>query len=181
LFEKETAALKKKLSLYPTLPVVASAEVFGLIPSQHTSTFGGLLTIKEEPDDEDGDMILGEIEARSAEINHQLFVEELGVDLGLLLLPERPISRCASPTQAPSTKGKLLSDTAALSGKGKRKAILDPEVQALDAPPTSSSTKRARCGSISVIPEMDISQTNSLGQTELVSAHLFSNLKRYPY
>ncbi|KAJ7937612.1 hypothetical protein B0H13DRAFT_1588397 [Mycena leptocephala] len=41
----------------PRLPDIQSGEKFGLVNSLHTDTFGGLFTIKQDPNEDDGDMI----------------------------------------------------------------------------------------------------------------------------
>jgi hypothetical protein len=41
------------LKLFPVLPLVPSHEKFGIVPSDHAESFGGLLEIKEEESDDD--------------------------------------------------------------------------------------------------------------------------------
>lgn len=43
-------------SCLPKLKIVASGEVFGLVKSEHTSTFGGLLNVKDEVEDSEEDL-----------------------------------------------------------------------------------------------------------------------------
>ena len=68
LYEKQPTQFRSRLSLSTVLPRVCSEEVFGLVPSQHTSSYGGLLEIKEEPDADSGmDATLLEVDARASE------------------------------------------------------------------------------------------------------------------
>lgn len=56
----------------PVLPRVDSGEIFGLVSSEHTETFGGLLTIKDEGNE---DPFMSVLEARVAEMGPDFEIE----------------------------------------------------------------------------------------------------------
>lgn len=56
----------------PVLPRVNSNEMFGLVSSEHTETFGGLLTIKDE---ETEDLFMSVLEAQVAEMGPDFEIE----------------------------------------------------------------------------------------------------------
>jgi len=51
--EKGKAIGVKRLLPLPQLPIVDSGETFGLVESNYTTSFKGLIEVKEEPEDED--------------------------------------------------------------------------------------------------------------------------------
>lgn len=53
--------LNGHLEALPELPMVSSGEQFGIVKSEHASTFAGLFVIKNESDDEDGTLPLASI------------------------------------------------------------------------------------------------------------------------
>lgn len=85
LYDKEQKR-SKELRKLPTLTVVDSREIFGLTPSDHTESFGGLLTIKEEEDEKLGDQ-LGSLEDNES-LDPEAVLQGLGVDLELFLVPQ---------------------------------------------------------------------------------------------
>ncbi|KAJ7127473.1 hypothetical protein C8R46DRAFT_1237214 [Mycena filopes] len=72
------------LSLHPVLKHVASGETFGLVSSQHSDTFGGLLTIKDENTDGD-DQLLNQ--ALDSTTSAEEILGDLNIDPALLLQP----------------------------------------------------------------------------------------------
>lgn len=76
------SAAASNLHPLPRLPDVQSGEKFGLVRSEHTESFGGLFTIKQEPEEEDEDFIK---ELNSEE--REDLVQELGLDPALFTKP----------------------------------------------------------------------------------------------
>jgi hypothetical protein len=80
--EKGKAAGGKQLRQLPQLPIVDSGENFGLVESNYSTTFKGLIEVKEEPEDE-GIPYLPSLD--DDEIQNLL--RELNIDPSLLHLP----------------------------------------------------------------------------------------------
>ncbi|KAK7050400.1 hypothetical protein R3P38DRAFT_3173760 [Favolaschia claudopus] len=78
----------------PTLRNIQSGEKFGLVSSNHSDTFGGLLTIKSE--DEDEAKVLIELGENSADQQPEVILAEFGIDPALLQKPETPQLSVAS-------------------------------------------------------------------------------------
>ncbi|KAJ6533328.1 hypothetical protein DFH09DRAFT_1406865 [Mycena vulgaris] len=79
----KTAVLPK--ALHATLKNVMSREVFGLVQSKHSATFGGLLTIKNEPEE---DHLF--YDALQDPGDPQAVLKDLNIDPALLFLPLQP-------------------------------------------------------------------------------------------
>lgn len=73
-------------SLRPMVRKVVSGEVFGLVTSPHNDTFGGLLTIKSEEEDEEK-IFTEELETVE---DPQVVLADLNIDPALLLRPQQP-------------------------------------------------------------------------------------------
>ncbi|KAJ7157749.1 hypothetical protein C8R46DRAFT_909000, partial [Mycena filopes] len=82
------------LSLHPVLKHVASGETFGLVSSQHSDTFGGLLTIKDENTDGD-DQLLNQ--ALDSTTSAEEILGDLNIDPALLLQPLQGTAAPAHP------------------------------------------------------------------------------------
>ncbi|KAJ7161440.1 hypothetical protein C8R43DRAFT_947636 [Mycena crocata] len=94
ILETEAARRKSAVlvqSLKPTLKHIVSGETFGLVQSQHSDTFNGLLTIKPESSDEDH--LLND--ALDDSIDPGVILDDLNIDPSLLF----------QPLQAPSNAG----------------------------------------------------------------------------
>jgi hypothetical protein len=72
-------------SLRPMVRKVVSGEVFGLVTSSHNDTFGGLLTIKSEEEDEEK-IFTEELETVE---DPQVVLADLNIDPALLLRPQQ--------------------------------------------------------------------------------------------
>ncbi|RDB21084.1 hypothetical protein Hypma_011838 [Hypsizygus marmoreus] len=77
----------------PVLPTIASGEIFGLVPSSHTETFGGLVTIKEEPENQD----LLDVIDNSSYFDASSAIQHMNIDPMLLRMPEPHSSNVISP------------------------------------------------------------------------------------
>ena len=99
--EKGKAAGGKQLRQLPQLPIVDSGENFGLVESNYSTTFKGLIEVKEEPEDE-GILYLPSLD--DDEIQNLL--RELNIDPSLLRLPSS--SGSSGSIQPPTTI--LMSD-----------------------------------------------------------------------
>ncbi|KAK7012718.1 hypothetical protein R3P38DRAFT_2549502 [Favolaschia claudopus] len=86
----------------PTLGNIQSGEKFGLVSSNHSDTFGGLLTIKSE--DEDEAKVLIELSENSADQQPEVILAEFGIDPALLQKPETPQLSVASSPQDRNTQ-----------------------------------------------------------------------------
>lgn len=76
------------LRLLPTLPVIASAETFGLVTSEYATTFGGLIVMKDEPEIEDTDLFKAAIEINPEdEYDSAAVMRDLNIDPALLSIP----------------------------------------------------------------------------------------------
>ena len=98
------------LTNLPELAVIHSGETFGLITSDHASTFGGLVDVKEEPTNlelNDTSIMIQSLEFKhdsTADLTLQAsrpLLEELEIDLQLL---NQPASRSAVNTSTTATK-----------------------------------------------------------------------------
>lgn len=69
------------LKALPQLSEIASGETFGAVSSEHTATFGGLLEIKPEPEDEVVSLTNGDT------VNESDVINSLKIDPLLLLTP----------------------------------------------------------------------------------------------
>ena len=74
LQDKQPSRVKAGLHLMNCLPLVDSGEVFGLVSSPHTASYGGLLEIMDETTPET-DPFLQELDAHAAEMGWQPVVE----------------------------------------------------------------------------------------------------------
>jgi hypothetical protein len=99
--EKGKAAGGKQLRQLPQLPIIDSGENFGLVESNYSTTFKGLIEVKEEPEDE-GIPYLPSLD--DDEIQNLL--RELNIDPSLLHLPSS--SGSSGSIQPPTTI--LMSD-----------------------------------------------------------------------
>ncbi|KAF8176924.1 hypothetical protein BJ912DRAFT_930520 [Pholiota molesta] len=100
LYEKEPTTSKNKLHKYPTLPSVPVDEMIGLVRSEHTLTFGGLISIKEEVPESETNILLDDLDSQIAEIDQARFNKMLGIDERLLSIqlgkPEVSITTTSS-------------------------------------------------------------------------------------
>jgi len=119
-----------------TLPVPSSKESFGLVPSEYTSTFAGLLELKTE-NLELEDQLINLVED---EINTNAIADEMGISPSLFLLPEaigghHPATACmpysledldTSVTTAATAVGgiELLHEPTDIKGKGREAGVL---------------------------------------------------------
>ncbi|KAJ7026258.1 hypothetical protein C8F04DRAFT_1268296 [Mycena alexandri] len=137
------SAAASNLHPLPRLPDVQSGEKFGLVRSEHTESFGGLFTIKQEPEEEDEDFIK---ELNSEE--REDLVQELGLDAALFT---KPLTSPSTPAPA-SVIDVDIAEISAIkphpnsskddSGSAsKRKAILEPDHSSLA---TSSGNNEPR-------------------------------------
>ncbi|KAF8191327.1 hypothetical protein BJ912DRAFT_849553, partial [Pholiota molesta] len=79
LYKKEPPTSRTNLQIYPILPQIQVNEAIGLVESEHSVTFGGLIEVKDEADDIQSRM-LEDIDAQVAEMDHDHFIHSLGVD-----------------------------------------------------------------------------------------------------
>ncbi|KAJ7027842.1 hypothetical protein C8F04DRAFT_1266630 [Mycena alexandri] len=153
------SAAASNLHPLPRLPDVQSGEKFGLVRSDHTESFGGLFTIKQEPEEEDEDFIK---ELNSEE--REDLVQELGLDATLftkpLTSPSTPapalfidvdsveISTIIKPHSNPSTddSGSAAPTMPNISTErvGKRKATLEPDNSSLAISSGSDEPREAK-------------------------------------
>ncbi|KAJ7190900.1 hypothetical protein B0H12DRAFT_1246359 [Mycena haematopus] len=70
-------------TILPTLPLIQSGEVFGLVRSQHADTFGGLISFKDE-DDEDG---LSLFDEPSLNFESSRILSDMNIDASLVSKP----------------------------------------------------------------------------------------------
>ena len=156
----------------PELPSVHSNEAFGLTTSNHTTTFGGLLQIKEEVIELDNDgIVLGtrslnfeqDASADAAIQTSRAAFEELHIDLSLLDQPSGCTGHAdhhsksdsgavitdKAGSQATSTKRKLVDSdsddlvSAPIQGRDITRETHGPSLQ-VSVPPPSPSSKRPR-------------------------------------
>ncbi|RDX47536.1 hypothetical protein OH76DRAFT_1456744 [Lentinus brumalis] len=92
---------KSKAAPRPVLRTAAVYEVFGLVPSEHNSTFGGLLQVKEEWDEEaEGRSLEDEVTASRGTISY------LNIDPSDL---DRPLPTTSTPSSSSSTSTSTLA------------------------------------------------------------------------
>lgn len=103
LYEKEPEESKSHLKPHPTLPEPAVFETMGLVESNNSLTYGGLVTIEDlsEPAaDEEVDPMLEDIDAEVAQMDQSRFMQLLGVTEDLISRPMVPLpGREISPVQ----------------------------------------------------------------------------------
>lgn len=87
IFDQLSPVDRQGLIHLPVLEDVASNEAFGLVPSQHVATFGGLYTVKEEPDDEDQ---LARLSSQDPDA-HESALRQLNIDPYLAHVPARQL------------------------------------------------------------------------------------------
>lgn len=85
LYDKEGKP-GNELQKLPTLREVDSQEIFGLTQSDHTESFGGLLTIKEEEDEKLSDQLIAFEDNEN--LDPDTVLQGLGVEPGLFLIPQ---------------------------------------------------------------------------------------------
>jgi hypothetical protein len=154
---KAVARTNEQLIPLPKLKVVNSGENFGLVSSEYTTSFKGLLEVKEEVDEDHYDL------HSISDNDIKTFMRQLDIDPALLALPEPgpstssasvmsstvPVPICASdPTSVignlPSTSSALPTPNLpvkATQAGAKRKAA---------EPNTHTTTKKARTAQLKV-------------------------------
>ncbi|KAF8054908.1 hypothetical protein FPV67DRAFT_1681291 [Lyophyllum atratum] len=143
---------EKKTSIknsQPTLPRVASGEVFGLVRSEEADTFGGLLTIKDEPDDLEEspeDLLDRIISDESCDVNvPECIGEGSALDSSFVdLTQEMPRVRSDAEAQAPAMRAPAMNmsgpSTPLQRSLNKRKFGADPcDIEVFDVDAESSS------------------------------------------
>lgn len=107
LYEKEPLVSKKKLTVLPTLPRVDVKEMFGLVESSHSVTFGGFIEAKAEPSDQDLDNALfEEIDAAAeSEVDQMRLIESLDVNESQLSVMMARSTISSSSSSASRTVG----------------------------------------------------------------------------
>ncbi|KAI0685919.1 hypothetical protein C8T65DRAFT_544218, partial [Cerioporus squamosus] len=140
-------APKSKCTTRPLLRRAAVYETFGLVPSEHNATFGGLLQMKEESDDEHAlnRLTQGNPDELSCLDPGTGTISYLNIDPSLLDLPLPPPSESQVPSvkgasSLPSRASHVSSTHAALLSTGSLPIALDP----------SRSTDHASANSINV-------------------------------
>ena len=134
--EKQPSRVKAGLHPMNSLLIIDSGEVFGLVSSPHTASYGGLLEIsKDEPIlDSEMDLFIEEIDARTAEMDtgsvFQDTIEVTEPRLGdslrkgkrkaLEILGIDSIERSPDPTQSQSPLNASESATVPLADKRRR-------------------------------------------------------------
>jgi len=115
LLDNEPQNIRATIPCLPVFQDVKMDEMFGLVHSEHTESFGGLLVIKEEPEDQ----ILQEVSRRTLEDNDRdpEVLAHYGIDPKLLSVSEQS---GASPQNA----GCGVKLTAGLSSKRKISPII---------------------------------------------------------
>lgn len=94
LYQKEPDTSKSLLKPHPTLPEPAIFETMGLVESNNSLTYGGLVTIEDlsEPaGDEEVDPMLEDIDAEVAQMDQSRFMQLLGVTEDLISRPMVPL------------------------------------------------------------------------------------------
>ncbi len=135
--EQEQGA-KTKYSPRPLLPVVNSGESFGVVVSEHSLSFGGLLQIKDEQD-EDIDL-LDLVENPENGLNAETLLQEMQIDPCLLLQPQSPASNAPPLAVTPITPH--TSQTHALASTLAQSAVLNEgHTLMLQASPKLASTE----------------------------------------
>ena len=85
--------MRATLPPLPVFQVVNTDEVFGLVRSEHTESFGGLLIVKEETQETE-DQVLQELSQRISEESDaggdSDFSTRLGIDPKLLSIANQP-------------------------------------------------------------------------------------------
>ncbi|KAJ7037697.1 hypothetical protein C8F04DRAFT_1328715 [Mycena alexandri] len=94
----DITATRPGLAPLPRLKDVKSGEKFGLVPSAHTDTFGGLYTIKPDPENEDD--IIQELDPEE----QQDLIDELHLDPALFLQPMDRLGPAEAATVQPGPK-----------------------------------------------------------------------------
>lgn len=85
MVKKEKLSSNPGLRSLPELVSVPSGETFGLVQSRHTESFGGLLQIKDEADD---DEYLLNLPIDIVEKEAERLMEELHIDPALRFIPQ---------------------------------------------------------------------------------------------
>ncbi|KAJ7635469.1 hypothetical protein DFH06DRAFT_675131 [Mycena polygramma] len=80
--------LPDTLALRPVLRSVASGEAFGLVVSQHNDSFGGLLTIKSEGEEED--KLFPQVMETPTDPQPEAVLADLNIEAALLYQPQKP-------------------------------------------------------------------------------------------
>ncbi|KAJ6450330.1 hypothetical protein DFH09DRAFT_1400157 [Mycena vulgaris] len=130
---KAKSSVNVKL-LRPMLMNVDSGEVFGLVSSQHSDTFGGLLTIKSEPDE---NHLLDQVLDNPAD--PQTVLKDLNIDPILLLQPQQAPGHLSASITPVNTSGTLTP-----SNKGKEPDTPTTADSSLDAGVASLETPRKK-------------------------------------
>ncbi|KAJ7110203.1 hypothetical protein C8R43DRAFT_904518, partial [Mycena crocata] len=141
ILETEAARRKSAVSaqsLKPTLIHIVSGETFGLVQSQHSDTFGGLLTIKPESLDED--QLLND--ALDDSTDPGIILDDLNIDPSLLF----------QPLQAPSNAGAAVFPTSQY-------------FQAVEAPPSTETSVYLATKNCSCFAQANIIRKIPLGET----------------
>lgn len=85
LRSQEKGKVQKALEVRPTLKEVIDDQLFGLVVSNHSLTFGGLLVVKEVLKEEDE--LLAALEERTEDLDDASLIQQLGIDQTLLNVP----------------------------------------------------------------------------------------------
>jgi hypothetical protein len=172
LLDKEPQDVRATLSPLPVFQDVNTDEVFGLVRSEHTESFGGLLIIKEEVKETE-DQVLQELSRRISEDSDTSgdsdLSTRLGIDPKLLSIANQPsgirgvIEKSPNPIPGPSSKRKaspiILDDD---SPEPSRKKVHIASTLGLEQPDISASAF--------MMAPLLIQSENSSGVDEPVSA-----------
>ncbi|KAJ6452711.1 hypothetical protein C8R47DRAFT_1256076 [Mycena vitilis] len=138
-------------SLQPVLRNVSSGERFGLVVSQHNDTFGGLLTIKSEVEEED--KLFQQI--LETPTDPQAVLLDLKIDTALLFQPQQ---REIPQLRLPSTPDVEIVNTPtqhlAVSSRAALKGTVQPEQDVELVPAAITSTKRKEPDTPDLDPEL---------------------------
>ena len=169
LLDKEPQILRATLPPLPVFQVVNTDEVFGLVRSEHTESFGGLLIVKEETEDQ----VLQELSRRISEESDaggdSDLSARLGIDPKLLSIANQPsgirgvIENSPNPIPGPSSKRKvspIILDND--SPEPSRKKVHLASTSGLEQPDISTSAF--------MMAPLFIQSENSSGVDEPVSA-----------
>jgi len=105
LLKKEKNRAGTVLSPFPELPTIPSDEVFGLVSSKHTETFGGLLAATKYEEDDNEDMF--DLAAQD-DLDADRVLQQLGVDpaLRFQVMLQRPANTTSTMPDSESSHRK---------------------------------------------------------------------------
>lgn len=87
----------------PVLPIIETGETFGLVTSQFSISFGGLIQMKPEKDEAEEDellhLALQSDSSSSDELDPMSVIQSLNIDPILLSMPQTRTQICPSPSQ----------------------------------------------------------------------------------